>query len=205
MTSGPAGSVPAGVVTRCTACLVDVVVVTIAVVLGATLLLTVFGPSVRFDASAASAAEAASVNGALVVLNALLGTVISVAYFALSWTRTGATPGQRLLRMEVHGGDGARLSRPRAVSRWFLLFPPFGAAAALASAVPALASLIWLAAPLWYALLLWTTVRSPTNQGLHDRWAGSLVAKAPSPVDATERGPAATSAAPLSSGAQGEA
>jgi uncharacterized RDD family membrane protein YckC len=63
------------------------------------------------------------------------------------------------------------------VKRWLALGAPFGIAQAL-NPLPGLGILIGLAAFVWFIALLVTTAQSPTKQGLHDRYAGTVVVKA---------------------------
>jgi uncharacterized RDD family membrane protein YckC len=107
-------------------------------------------------------------------VSALLSTFLSGAYATVPWLRWGATPGQLLLGLRVRGEDGGRLTTGQAIARWLLLFPPIGTVAALAD-IPNLAALLWAAAPVWYLVLLISTVRNTRKQGVHDRIAGTVV------------------------------
>jgi hypothetical protein len=112
----------------------------------------------------------------MVVLIALVATGVSAGYFVVPWALLGGSPAQLALRLRVRGdGGGEALTLGRAVTRWLLLFPPFATVSTLAAGVPLLGSLVWGSALVWYLILLLTTARSETNQGLHDRLAGSVV------------------------------
>jgi uncharacterized RDD family membrane protein YckC len=74
--------------------------------------------------------------------------------------------------------DGAALTIGQAIARWLLLGAPFVIATMLGLALPAVALLSMLAVLAWYALLLVTTARNPRKQGLHDRYARTVVVKA---------------------------
>jgi hypothetical protein len=120
--------------------------------------------------------DTVAVDKGLVALNALFATILSAAYFVVPWTRLGGSPAQLALRMRVRGdARGEALTIPRALLRWLLLFPPFATVSALAAGVPLLGWLVWGSALVWYLVLLLTTAQSETNQGLHDRIAGSVV------------------------------
>ena len=106
-----------------------------------------------------------------------VSTAISGAYFVWTWTSMRASPGQRVLGMQVgNAGDGATLTMNQAVIRWVLLGAPFGIASAL-TGIGGLGLIISLAALAWFIALLVTTAQSPTKQGLHDRYANTVVVK----------------------------
>ena len=70
-----------------------------------------------------------------------------------------------------------RSRRTQGIKRWIALGAPFGIAQAL-NPLPGLGILIGLAAFVWFIALLYTTATSPTKQGIHDKYAGTIVAKA---------------------------
>ena len=170
----PLASVPR----RVLAWIVDVVVVTVLVFVLVSIVDAVAGPAVSFRPEAATLRDTVSVDKGLVAVNALFATVLSAAYFVLPWARLGGSPAQLALRIRVRGdGGGEALTVGRAAARWILLFPPFATVSALAAGVPLVGWLIWGSAVVWYLVLLLTTAQSRTNQGLHDRIAGSVVRK----------------------------
>ncbi|MBA3852575.1 MAG: hypothetical protein H0X59_09460, partial [Chloroflexi bacterium] len=63
------------------------------------------------------------------------------------------------------------------VIRYLLLGAPFSLATAL-TGYSSLGGLIGLAAFVYFIALLVTTAQSPTKQGLHDRYAKTMVVKA---------------------------
>jgi uncharacterized RDD family membrane protein YckC len=107
-------------------------------------------------------------------------TILSFGYFVLFWTGgRRATPGQRVFKLQVGNAfDGAGLTTTQAVSRWLVL----GNILLLFAIVPGLAGLASLAQLVWEIALLVTTVRSPTKQGLHDKFANSAMVR---PVNAS--------------------
>jgi hypothetical protein len=172
----PADHPLASVPRRALAWIVDVVVVTVLVFLGVSVVDALAGPAVSFRPDAATLRDTVAVDKGLVALNALFATILSAAYFVVPWTRLGGSPAQLALRMRVRGdARGEALTIPRALLRWLLLFPPFATVSALAAGVPLLGWLVWGSALVWYLVLLLTTAQSETNQGLHDRIAGSVV------------------------------
>ena len=73
----------------------------------------------------------------------------------------------------------SRLRRSKCARRWLALIAPFSLAAVLGAASPALdGAALYAVVALWYLALLVTTATSRTHQGLHDRLAGTAVAKA---------------------------
>ena len=119
-----------------------------------------------------------STNWVSVILSAILGTAISAGYYIYTWTAMRGTIGQRALGMQVgNAADGATLTMEQAVKRWLAVGGVFSLAQFL-NPLPALGILIGLASLVWVIALLVTTAQSPTKQGLHDQFAGSVVVKA---------------------------
>jgi hypothetical protein len=165
-----------GIPRRLLAWVIDIFVVVVIILVVASVIAALFGPTVRIDRDAPTAAEMVTIDAGLVVLNTLVSIGLSAVYFTMSWTVFGSSPGQLLFRMRVRSTtDGSKLTIARAFARWALLFPPFGTVAALTADAPSLSALVWGSAPIWYLILLASTVRSPTRQGLHDRLARSVV------------------------------
>jgi uncharacterized RDD family membrane protein YckC len=112
------------------------------------------------------------------LIQALIFTAISAGYFIYTWTTMRGSPGQKVLGMQVgNAADGQTLTTEQAIKRWVALGAPFGIAQAL-NPLPGLGILIGLAAFVWFIALLVTTAQSPTKQGLHDQYAGTVVVKA---------------------------
>lgn len=168
-------SIP-GVSRRLIAWVLDVIVVVVVVLIGVAVVGLVLGPTVVVDRGAPTAAGMMTVNGGLVVLNALLSVGLSAAYFVIPWISSGSSPGQRLLKIRVRSATGGgKLAVGQALVRWALLFPPFGVVSAITAGAPVLSAAVWGSAPLWYLVLLVGTLRNPKRQGLHDRIARSVV------------------------------
>lgn len=176
--TAPAGEPFASLSRRSLAWIVDVVVVTALIFVGVGAVDAVFGPTVRIHPEAAALQDVMAADVGRVVLNALLATGLSAGYFVVPWAFLGGSPAQLALRMRVRGRpDGEPLPVGRALARWILLFPPFATISALTAGMPLLGAVVWGIAVVWYLVLLLTTARSDTNQGLHDRIAGSVVRK----------------------------
>ncbi len=100
-------------------------------------------------------------------------TVLDLLYFVLLWTSAlRATLGMRLMQLQVLGAvDAGRLSLNDALLRWLALT---GAIAILAL-VPSIATTVGFLSVVWLLVLFVTTATHPLRQGLHDRWARSVV------------------------------
>jgi uncharacterized RDD family membrane protein YckC len=172
---------------RLVALLLDLVVLTVLAFLAALVVSIVLGPAVDIDAGAESVGDAVQTDRGVAVVDALIVAALGALYFAGSWRRSGRTPGQRVLGLDVSTATGARPATGQAVVRWLLVAAPFSLAAILAAASAALdGPVLPVLTAVWYLLLLVTTVLSPTGRGLHDRIAGTAVGKAavawPAPV-----------------------
>jgi uncharacterized RDD family membrane protein YckC len=101
--------------------------------------------------------------------------LIDLLYFLAFWTGgRRATPGQRMLNLQVGNAfDGRGLSLSQAVKRWLAL----GYFISLIAVVPTLEGVATPLLFLWQVILLITTVRSPTKQGFHDRFANTAVVR----------------------------
>ena len=114
-----------------------------------------------------------------VFVQQVLGFVITGAYFVYTWVAMRGTIGMKVLGMQIgNETDGSTLTYQQAATRYALLFGPgfvAGLVSAFALSLGVLASLVSL---IWFIALLVTTAQSPTKQGLHDRYAHTMVVKA---------------------------
>ena len=134
------------------------------------------GPTVEIEISGSGAHVEASAWRSEV--NALVLAALGGGYFVWSWTRSGSSPGQALMRITVEvadAGPGSVLSASRAVLRWALLGPPLGLAAAAAVNAPLVFLAVTAFSAVWFTTLVLTTLFSASGRGLHDRIAGSRV------------------------------
>lgn len=169
---GAAGFVYADVPNRAIAYIIDAIILFVINIIIGVILGGIIGPTVTIGPD-----FTVQPNFGASLIYAVVSTLISGAYFVWSWTSMRASPGQRVLSMQVgNAGDGATLTMNQAVIRWVLLGAPFGIASAL-SGIGFLGLLISLAALAWFIALLVTTAQSPTKQGLHDRYANTVVVK----------------------------
>lgn len=122
-------------------------------------------------------ATSLTVRDGWLALQAVLAWGINALWFVGGWSRTGATPGQRLLGVQV---VDARTHRPglplrRAAVRWGILVGPTSAATTIGAWAPLAAGVAWAVAGLWWAVLLVSLLRADEGRALHDRLAGSEV------------------------------
>jgi uncharacterized RDD family membrane protein YckC len=108
---------------------------------------------------------------AVVVGGVLVG--VDFLYFVGLWTSgLRATLGMRMLRLQVVDAVTSKsMSVNDAVLRWLAL----SGAVAILTLVPGVSGFIGLLSLVWLAVLLGTTAMNPLHQGLHDRWARSVV------------------------------
>ena len=172
--AGPAGFVYADVPNRAIAYIIDAILVAIVAgvvggVLGGVGMSTgTFEPgTLNFQ-----------VNYVGLLVSAVIGAAISAAYFIYTWTSMRGTLGMKALGMQIgNAGDGQTLTMDQAIRRWLVIAAP-GILAQVIWVVPALGALIGLLAFGWFIYLLWTTYSSPTKQGVHDKFANTMVVKA---------------------------
>jgi uncharacterized RDD family membrane protein YckC len=107
------------------------------------------------------------------ILVTLIGLGIQFLYFVGFWTsRWRATPGMIGLKMRVvDERTGDTLSVTQATKRWIALGWPL----ALLSLIPTLQAVQGLIQFGLWIFLFFTTVTNDRRQGLHDKWANSLV------------------------------
>ncbi len=141
----------AGFVTRLTALITDIVIVSILVRAAGWFLddvrlatgLQIYVPQLTDAMGTATPVH----------LTALGGLLISVSYLLFFWTMGGQTPGKALLGLRVVTRDGGRLSFWRSLVRFFGY---------------------WLSSLLFGAGFLWASVDN-YREGLHDKLAGTSV------------------------------
>lgn len=167
--------VRASVPARLLAFLLDAVLLTALLFAGAMVLRALLGPVVAFQQPGSAGARLSVDQGRLIVA-AITNVALSAIYFAGTWIAASATPGQRLLGMRVESAmAGGRVTLGRAAGRWLLLMGPLSLGAVAAAAAPVLGLSLSLAVLAWCLVLLSTTLRNPARQGVHDRWAGTIV------------------------------
>ncbi|CAN5499595.1 hypothetical protein BH20CHL6_BH20CHL6_05080 [soil metagenome] len=124
-------------------------------------------------------------NPAGVLIQGVALLLISGGYFVFTWTKPGmrASLGMGALGLQVgNDTDGTTLTKNQAVLRWALVFGPptlatFASNVATSGELIGIGGPIVLASLVWVMVLLITTALSPTKQGLHDRYARTVVVK----------------------------
>lgn len=171
-TPGPAGLLYAEVPNRVMALILDIIVLSaIGFVLA-----WLFGGLVSDPGAFDSAGGELDVGAFLIVV--ALQLAISLGYFVGCWSQLGWTPGMRLLGIRIgHESDGRPVSRRQGLVRWLLLGLP-ALLVSLAVYVPnAIGLLLGALGAVWLLALLYTMAQSPTRQGLHDRYAHTILYK----------------------------
>ena len=173
--AGPAGLFYADVPNRVVAYIIDAIIIAVINVIIAAILGGILGGVVKVDLNSPTLV---SVNYFALIVVGIVGLIINAGYFVYTWTAMRATVGMKLLGMQVgNEGNGATLTMNQAITRWLVLGGIFSVAQ-LFNPLPLLGLLLGLLALIWVIALLVTTAQSPTKQGLHDRYAHTMVVKA---------------------------
>jgi uncharacterized RDD family membrane protein YckC len=160
---GQAGLFYADVPNRIVALIIDAIIVGIVSAIVFIVVYGVFGSPTSFGG---------------LILTVILGIAISAGYYIYTWTRMRGTVGMKALGMQVGNAfDGVTLTTEQGVKRWIALGGPL-ALAQVFSPIGFLGFIFGLAGLIWVIALLYTTATSPTKQGLHDKYANSVVVKA---------------------------
>ena len=172
-TPGPAGLLYADVPNRIMALILDIIVLA---VIGFALA-WLFGGLVSEPGATDAGGGQLDVVAFIVVL--ALQLALSFAYFGGFWTLLGATPGMRFLGLRIGDeSDGQTVSWRQSLIRWLLLGLP-ALLSSLAVYVPnAIGLILGALGAAWLLALLYTMAQSPTKQGLHDRYAHTILVKA---------------------------
>jgi uncharacterized RDD family membrane protein YckC len=172
--AGTSGFVYADVPNRAIAYIIDLIIVAIlTAIVGA--ILTAVGLS---SGTLAPGTLNYTINPLGLIVNAILGALISAGYFVYTWTSMRATLGMRVLGMQIgNAGDGKTLTMDQGIRRWLVIALP-GLLSQVLFVLPTIGALIGLLSIIWFFYLLWTTAKSPTKQGYHDTFANTQVVKA---------------------------
>jgi len=159
---------------RIIAYIIDAIIIAIINVIIGAVLFSIVGPATVFDPRTFGT----SVNLGPLLIVTLIGLAINAAYFVYMWVNMRGTAGMKLLGMQIgHESDGRTITYQQGLLRWALLGAPLGLAQLL-NPWPGLGLLISLLGLIWLIALLVTTAQSPTKQGLHDRYAKTMIVKA---------------------------
>ena len=112
-------------------------------------------------------------NATTALFVSILFLAIDGLYFVALWTSGWqATLGMRLMRLRVLGAnDAATLPATNALIRWFAL----SGVVTILTLIPGIGGFAGLIAIVWVLALLITTGTDRLHQGIHDKWAGSVV------------------------------
>ena len=172
--AGPAGFVYADVPNRAIAYIIDAIIVGVVVVIIGGIL----GGVGLATGSFAPGTLDFQINYVGLIISAAVGAAISAGYFIYTWTSMRGTLGMKVLGMQIgNAGDGKTLTMDQAVRRWLVMAAP-GILAQVFFILPAIGSLLGLAAFGWFIYLIYSTAQSPTKQGWHDVFANTMVVKA---------------------------
>lgn len=171
-TPGPAGLLYADVPNRVMALILDIILLSIV----GFVLAWLFGGLVTQPGALDSAGGELDLVAFVIVL--LLQLAVSFGYFGGSWTLFGATPAMRMLSLRIgHESDGGAVSWRGSFVRWLFLGLP-ALLASLTVYVPnAIGLILGGLGVVWLLGLLYTMAQSPTKQGLHDRYAHTILVK----------------------------
>ena len=172
---------------RSAAYLVDSLIIGLAYLVLGIFFDSIFGPLVAATPDG-QALVVVAVNPLRVALELTATLVVDALYFAGCWSRWGATPGQRVLRIRVlleraagpAGGSSAddtpvALPLEAAGRRWAVLAVLPIATGSLAGSGAIDVSVLTVVNGAWFLLLLASTAADPLRRGLHDRVAGTIV------------------------------
>jgi uncharacterized RDD family membrane protein YckC len=177
---------------RSAAYLVDSLVIGLAYLVLGIFFDSIFGPLVAATPDG-QALVVVAVNPLRVALELTATLVVDALYFAGCWSRWGATPGQRVLRIRVlleraagpaatgPAGAGSAHDTPVALPleaagrRWAVLAVLPIATGSLAGSGAIDVSVLTVVNGAWFLLLLASTAADPLRRGLHDRVAGTIV------------------------------
>ncbi len=168
--AGPAGFYYGDVPNRSIAFIIDYIIYFIAYFIIGAITISIFGTNlgfVRFESLTS------------VLVQQILAIALAGAYFIYTWVYMRGTIGMRVLGMQIgHEQDGRNIDLNAAAIRFAMMFGPGFIAGLLYSFSLSLGFLTSLVSLIWFIALLVTTAQSPTKQGLHDRYAHTMVVKA---------------------------
>jgi uncharacterized RDD family membrane protein YckC len=115
--------------------------------------------------------------GAFILVSAVQ-LAVSFGYFGYFWSVQRATPGMKFLGLQIGDeADGRSIAWVQAFSRWLVLGIPSTLFAFSASIDTGLSFVFGLVGLVWLLALLYSIAQSPTKQGFHDRFAGTIMVK----------------------------
>jgi uncharacterized RDD family membrane protein YckC len=169
--AGPAGYFYGDVPNRSIAFIIDYIIFFVVYFIIGAITIAIFGNNIAGIVQTQSFLS--------VFIQQVLAYGAAAAYFCYLWVSMRGTVGMKVLGLQIgHETDGSTINYNTAILRFAVMFGPgfvAGLVSALALSLALVASLISF---LWFIVLLVTTAQSPTKQGLHDRYAHTMVVKA---------------------------
>lgn len=170
---------------RSAAYIVDSLIVGMVYLLVGAVFDALFGPLVETTPDG-TALVVVAVEPLRVALELAVTLAIDGFYFAGSWSRWGASPAQRVLRVRVQLARGVPQTLPTeslpieaAWRRWAILAVGPIALGSLAASGALDIDVLLVLNGSWFLVLLVSTVVDPLRRGLHDRVAGTVVVSVP--------------------------
>jgi len=161
--AGPSGYFYADVPNRIIAYIIDFILLFIGLIIIA-LIVAAIMPAAGF---------------AFALIYGLLAAALTAAYFIYTWVTMRGTLGMKVLGMQIGDqADGRTMTFNQGLIRYAVLYGPFLVADILGRLIPALSLILPLLSLVWFIVLLVTTAQSPTKQGIHDKYARTMVVKA---------------------------
>ncbi|MEA2621317.1 MAG: hypothetical protein QOH61_227 [Chloroflexota bacterium] len=170
--AGPAGFYYADVPNRIIAYIIDFIILFIVQLIVA-IIAAIVAPATTLSGLTAVA------NPTFALIYGILAALVTAGYFIYTWVAMRGTIGMRLLGMQIgNETDGRTITYQQAAIRYLFLYGPFLIADILGRFALGLGLVLQLLGLIWFIVLLVTTAQSPTKQGLHDRYAKTMVVKA---------------------------
>jgi len=175
---GIPGFVFADVPNRFIALIIDGIILFIIGAIVGAVISAVLGPPYDIDINPTTFEVSVTTNWLSAIVTLLVNLALSAAYWIYTWTTMRGSPGMKVLGMQVGNyPDGATLTQNQAIRRWVALGGLLPLVQTL-NQLPLIGTLIAIGTFVYFAYLLYSTAKSPTKQGFHDKFANSVVVKA---------------------------
>jgi uncharacterized RDD family membrane protein YckC len=172
--AGPAGFYLADVPDRIVAYVIDLIILAFLGLLVAEVVGGLLGGVVDSD----PVSPGQGVNIAALLLVTVADLALSAVYFAYLWRARRSTLGMSLLGLRIGDErDGRSIAANQAVTRWLVLGVPTVLATYALFVSDPLGAILSLVGLVWLAALLYSAAQSPTKQGVHDRYAHTIVVR----------------------------
>lgn len=173
---GPAGLFYADVPNRIIAYIIDVIILAI---IGFVVSLVLGGLFGGITTAATVDSAGGELNFGAFIVVTIVQLAISFGYFGYFWSVQRGTPGMKLLSLQIgHESDGRSIDWSQAAIRWLILGIPSILATFASYMSAGLGFILSIVGLVWLIVLLYTIAQSPTKQGIHDRYARTIMVKA---------------------------